>query len=89
MDIQRLSKIVFASVYPHCLAKAQKKGRKAAEVDEVICWLTGYTARTLKRQIDKKVDLQTFFADAPATHANAYMTPARSAACASRRSKTP
>lgn len=55
----------FAGVYPHYINKAEKKGRSRAEVDEVICWLTGYTASTLQKQIDTKVDLETFFAQAP------------------------
>jgi hypothetical protein len=71
MDKNRVARIIFASVYPHYLAKAEKKGRKAHEVDEVLCWLTGYTARALKQQVAKKVDLETFFAQAPALHPNA------------------
>ena len=55
----------FAGVYPHYINKAEKKGRTKAEVDEVICWLTGYTASSLQKQIDTKVDLETFFAQAP------------------------
>lgn len=55
----------FASVYPLYVQKAQRKGRTAAEVDEVIAWLTGYRGKTLQRVIDAKVDLETFFADAP------------------------
>ncbi len=71
MDNARVFKMPFASVYPHYLTKALKKGRTASEVDEVICWLTGYTARTLAKQIEQKVDLATFFQQAPALHANA------------------
>ena len=55
----------FATVYPLYIKKAEKKGRTKAEVDEIICWLTGYTAKTLQQQIDKKNDFQTFFAEAP------------------------
>ena len=62
-----------ASVYPHYVAKAQKKGRTQAEVDEIICWLTGYSAAALQAQLDAGTDFETFFARAPA------MNPARAA----------
>jgi hypothetical protein len=55
----------FASVYPHYIAKAEKKGRTKAEVHAIIHWLTGYDERTLQQQIEQKVDFQTFFAKAP------------------------
>ena len=55
----------FASVYPLYVAKAEKKGRTRAEVDEVIRWLTGYTEGGLERQIEEKVDFEAFFAEAP------------------------
>jgi hypothetical protein len=54
-----------ASVYPHYLAKAAKKGRTKAEVDEIIRWLTGYAQRELERRLDDRTDLETFFAVAP------------------------
>lgn len=54
----------FASVYPHYLTKAEKKGRTKAEVDEVIFWLTGYDAETLQQHIDNKTDFETFFGQA-------------------------
>ena len=54
-----------ASVYPLYLAKAEKKGRTKAEVDEVICWLTGYDHEELDGQLEKQVDFETFFAEAP------------------------
>lgn len=54
-----------ASVYPLYIAKAEKKGRTKAEVDEVICWLTGYTKKGLEAQLKKKTDFETFFAKAP------------------------
>ncbi len=54
-----------ASVYPHYVTKAEKKGRTRAEVDEIICWLTGYTPAQLASQLDSEVDFETFFADAP------------------------
>nr|WP_298120205.1 DUF2200 domain-containing protein [uncultured Pseudoxanthomonas sp.] len=61
----------FASVYPLYVQKAERKGRTKTEVDEVIRWLTGYDAAGLQRQISDKVDLDTFFAQAPALHPNA------------------
>ncbi len=54
-----------ASVYPHYLAKATKKGRTKAEVDEIIRWLTGYTQGELEGLLDNKTDFEVFFADAP------------------------
>ena len=61
----------FASIYPHYVHKAEKKNRSQAEVDEVICWLTGYDAAGLERSIFDEVDLETFFAEAPAMNPNA------------------
>lgn len=55
----------FASVYPHYVAKAAKKGRTQAEVDEIIRWLTGYSEPELRAVIDNKTDFETFFAEAP------------------------
>ena len=57
--------MAFASVYPHYIAKAEKKGRTKDEVHAIIQWLTGYDERTLQQQIEKKVDFETFFAEAP------------------------
>jgi hypothetical protein len=71
MDYARVFKIVFASVYPHYIVKVEKKGRTQEELDTVICWLTGYTKKTLHQQIDKRVDLETFFAKAPKLNPNA------------------
>ena len=62
----------FASVYPHYIAKAERKGRRGAEVDEIICWLTGYSTQALQAQLHRGADFATFFAQAPA------MNPARS-----------
>ena len=61
---QRIYAMRFASVYPLYVAKAKKKGRTKAEVDEVIRWLTGYSQRKLEVQIEKGVDFETFFAKA-------------------------
>ncbi len=55
----------FASVYPHYVTKAEKKGRSKAEVDEIILWLTGYSEKGLEAQLEKETDFETFLADAP------------------------
>lgn len=60
----------FASVYPYYIAKAEKKGRTKAEVDIIICWLTGYTQQALQQQLNNKTDFETFFADAPQLNKN-------------------
>ena len=65
MSKHRIYKTSFASVYPHYLAKAEKKGRTKAEIDEIICWLTGYSQGELEGQMEKKADFETFFAEAP------------------------
>jgi hypothetical protein len=57
--------ISFASVYPLYIQKAERKGRTRSEVDEIIFWLTGHTAKSLKKAVDAAVDLETFFAEAP------------------------
>ncbi len=54
-----------ASVYPHYLAKAEKRGRTKAEVDEIIRWLTGYSQDELEEQLSNKTDFETFFSEAP------------------------
>ena len=60
----------FASVYPYYVRKAERKGRERAEVDQVICWLTGYSPEALAEQMERQVDFETFFAEAPALHPN-------------------
>jgi hypothetical protein len=55
----------FARVYPLYVAKAERKGRTKAEVDEIIAWLTGYRAKGLDTQLKKQTDFETFFAKAP------------------------
>ena len=72
MKKHRIYTISFASVYPLYIAKAERKGRTKAEVDEIIRWLTGYSQKQLEKQIAKALDFETFFATAPA------MNPARS-----------
>jgi hypothetical protein len=58
----------FASVYPMYVAKAERKNRTRKEVDQIICWLTGYDQAGLRRQIEQENDIETFFAQAPALH---------------------
>jgi hypothetical protein len=55
----------FAGVYPHYVAKAEKKGRTKADVDQIIRWLTGYSQHELESQLEQRVDMETFFAQAP------------------------
>ena len=62
----RIYRLLFSSVYPLYIQKAEKKGRTKAEVDEIIHWLTGYTAAGLEAQINRQTDFETFFAEAPA-----------------------
>lgn len=68
---ERIYKLSFAGVYPMYIQKAEKKGRTKEEVDEIIFWLTGYNAKTLQKQIDKKVNFETFFNEAPQINPNA------------------
>lgn len=62
----RICRTPFASVYPAYVAKAEKKGRTRAEVDEIILWLTGYGRARFEEQLARKADFETFFAEAPA-----------------------
>lgn len=66
----RVYKMSFASVYPHYIAKAEKKGRTKAEVDEIIFWLTGYDEKALATIIDDQTNFEYFFAHAPQLHPN-------------------
>lgn len=59
-----------ASVYPHYLAKAAKKGRTQAEVDAIFRWFTGYSQKQLEAQLEKKADFETFFKEAPTLNPN-------------------
>lgn len=65
MAKHRIFTTAFASVYPHYVAKAEKKGRTKDEVDEIIRWLTGYTRRRFEAVLKKQTDFETFFAEAP------------------------
>ena len=66
MKRHRIFTTSFASVYPHYVSKAEKKGRTKDEVDEILCWLTGYGASELGEQLEQRTDFERFFADAPA-----------------------
>ena len=70
MTEHRILGVPFSSVYSAYVNKAERKGRTKEEVDQVICWLTGYEQAALQRQIQEKVDFKTFFTDAPAIHPN-------------------
>lgn len=65
MTKHRIYTVSFASVYPYYVAKAEKKGRTRAEVDEIICWLTGYSQKELEAQLEKQTDFETFLTVAP------------------------
>jgi hypothetical protein len=61
----RIYTMSFARVYPEYVNKAERKGRTKAEVDEIICWLTGYSQQELEAQLEKQTDVETFIAEAP------------------------
>ena len=67
----RIFGVSFASIYPHYVAKAERKNRTKDDVDQVICWLTGYDAAGLDRVLAAEASLETFFAEAPAMNPNA------------------
>ena len=71
MTKHRIYTMSFSGVYPHYITKAEKKGRTKSEVDEIIHWLTGYSQEELEEQLEKKTDIETFFAEAP------HMNPSR------------
>jgi len=71
MKTERIYKLLFSSVYPLYIQKVEKKGRTKEELDIAIKWLTGYSDDQIKEQIEKKVDFQTFFAEAPEVNPNA------------------
>jgi hypothetical protein len=68
MPKHRIYAMPFAKVYPMYVQKAERKNRTKKEVDQIICWLTGYTQAGLRQQIEKENDIETFFAQAPAMH---------------------
>jgi hypothetical protein len=73
MSKPKIFTMTFSSVYPLYIKKAEKKNRTKSEVDEIIFWLTGYNQAGLQRQLDKQVDIETFFAEAPKFNPNASM----------------
>ena len=70
MPKNQVSAMKFAKVYPLYVQKAERKNRTKQEVDQIICWLTGYDQAGLKRQIEREHDFETFFAQAPRMHPN-------------------
>jgi hypothetical protein len=70
MSNERIYKMSISDVYPMYIQKAEKKGRTKEEVDTVIYWMTGYDGRGLQAQIEKGVDFETFFAEAPQMNPN-------------------
>src|SRR6516164_10033003 len=70
MENSKVFKMTFASVYPHYINKAERKGRTKEEVDTIICCLTGYNQKSLQQQIDNKTDFENFFAQAPQLNPN-------------------
>ena len=70
MSGHRVYSISVASVYPHYIAKAEKKGRTKAEVDEIICWLTGHNQQSLDKELADKTSFRDFFAHAPRLNPN-------------------
>jgi hypothetical protein len=70
MTKERIFAMKFAKVYPLYVQKAERKGRTKEEVDQIICWLTGYDRAGLRQQIEQESDLETFFSQAPAIHPN-------------------
>lgn len=70
MPTNRVFAYKFANIYPLYVQKAERKNRTKEEVDQIICWLTGYDEAGLRRQIEQKNDLETFFAQSPRIHPN-------------------
>lgn len=73
MSKPRAYTMLFNKVYPLYLEKAEKKGRSKEEVDEIICWLTGYDENSLQQLISTNIDLETFFDEAPSFNPNAVL----------------
>jgi hypothetical protein len=71
MSNHRIFTTPFSKVYPLYVKKVERKNREKHEVDQIICWLTGYTQAGLEKQIERQNDFQTFFAQAPAMHPHA------------------
>ncbi len=73
MKSEKVFSMKVSKVYPLLVAKAKRKGRTKEEVDEITCWLTGYTKKSLQEQLDKEVDYQTFFEEAPCMNPNCHL----------------
>jgi len=71
MKPHRIYTMSVAGVYPHYVRKVESKGRTREELDQVICWLTGYTPTALAEHLERKTNFERFFAEAPAPHPNA------------------
>ena len=70
MSEHRIYGTPFSRVYPMYVQKAERKGRRREELERIVCWLTGYDEAGLLRQLEREVDVRTFFAEAPAMHPN-------------------
>lgn len=73
MEKEKVFEMSVARVYPLLVAKAERKGRTKEEVDEVTCWLTGYSLEQLHNQIEKNVSYRTFFEEAPLMNPNCHL----------------
>jgi hypothetical protein len=71
MATREIGKLLFTTVYPLYLQKVERKGRNVADVNTIICWLTGYSPIQLEQHISTKIDFQSFFDQAPQIHPNA------------------
>ncbi|RXK58589.1 DUF2200 domain-containing protein [Lacibacter luteus] len=71
--MERVFKMSFAGLYPMYIQKANKKGRTQEEVDTILYWLTGYNEKTMQKQMEKKVSLETFFDEAPKLNPNVHL----------------
>lgn len=71
IDVEKHYRLIFGGVYPHYVAKVEKKGRTVAELREIISWLTGYNDEAIQHRIDNRTTFLEFFRDAPAIHPNA------------------
>ena len=65
MSSEKIYQMSFFDLYPNYVKKAERKGRTKEEVDEILCWLTGYDLDSLNKQLSKKVDVRTFFNESP------------------------
>ncbi|WP_077390926.1 DUF2200 domain-containing protein [Mobilibacterium timonense] len=73
MENEKVFAMKFSAVYPLLVKKAERKGRTKGEVDQLICWLTGYDEKQLQEQLDREVDYRTFFEEAPQMNSNYHL----------------